>query len=117
MGASGIVFLFDMEEGQPDDVSTKFSEYFSGVSENLVREELLELVELKEIIDSKRIFWGGIKKDFSTVVENPDMIADLAWKVFKKHTEEEASEDVRVIIYDSSDAPWGFTLLACVLYD
>ncbi|MEJ2248722.1 MAG: hypothetical protein P8Y70_11210 [Candidatus Lokiarchaeota archaeon] len=117
MSAMGLVFLFDMQEGSPEDISAKFSEYFPGVSENLVREELLELVELKEIMYSKRIFCGGIKKDFKRIVKNPDMIGDLAWKVFKKHTDIEASEDVRVLIYKGSEVPWEFTLLACVLYD
>jgi hypothetical protein len=115
--AIGLVFLFNMTEGKPQDVSTKFSEHFSNVSENLVREGLLELIDLKEIIDSKKIFWGAIKKDFKMVVENPEMIGELAWRVFKNHTEIEASEDVRVLIYNGEDVPWGFTLLACVIYE
>jgi hypothetical protein len=51
------------------------------------------------------------------VVENPEMIGELAWRVFKNHTEIEASEDVRVLIYNGEDVPWGFTLLACVIYE
>ncbi|TXT64460.1 MAG: hypothetical protein BAJALOKI3v1_210047 [Promethearchaeota archaeon] len=112
----GIVFLFSMDEGNPKEVSEEFSEHFPSVTENLVRENLLELAQLKEIIDNKKIYWGGIKKDFDKVIQNTDMIGDLAWQVFKKHTEIEASEDVRCLIYDGKQAPWGFTLMSCVLY-
>lgn len=112
----GIVFLFNMDEGNPEEVSKEFGEHFPSVTENLVRENLLELAELKEIIDNKKIFWGGIKKDFDKVVQNNDMIGDLAWKVFKKHTDIEASEDVRCLIYDGAQAPWNFTLMSCVMY-
>ncbi|TFF93965.1 MAG: hypothetical protein EU543_02365 [Promethearchaeota archaeon] len=116
MDPIGIVFLFNMDEGSPEEVSKKFSDYFSSVTENLVRENLLELAQLKEIIDEKKIFWGGIKKDFEKVVENTDMIGELALQVFKKHTEIEGSEDVHCLIYDGSQAPWNFTLMSCVVY-
>lgn len=112
----GIVFLFNMKEGKPEDVSKNFSEYYSGVTQNLVREELLELVELKDIMDKKLIYWGGIKENFELVVQDEEMIGDLAWQVFHNHTNIEASEDVKCLIYDGNQAPWGFTLLACVLY-
>jgi hypothetical protein len=116
MDPIGIVFLFNMKEGTPQEVSKKFSDYYPSVTENLVRQELLDLVELKEIMDNKKVFWGGIKKDFDKVVQNNDMIGDLAWQVFKNHTNIEASEDVKALIYDGEQAPWNFTLLACVLY-
>jgi hypothetical protein len=117
--AIGLVFLFDMEavEGSTEKVSKEFSEYFSGVTENLVREEFLELVDLKKIIDEKKIFWGGIKERFEEVLENSDKIGDLAWRVFKNHTDIEGEEDINCLIYDGEDAPWGFTLLACVIYE
>ncbi len=112
----GIVFLFNMKEGTPQDVSKKFSDYFSSVTENLVRQGLLELVKLKEIMDENKIFWGGIKKDFEKVLQNNEMIGDLAWQVFKNHTNIEPSEDVKCLIYDGEKAPWNFTLMVCVLY-
>lgn len=114
--AQGIVFLFNLEEGKPEDVSKEFKDYFSGVTENLVREGLMELVELKKIIDEKKIFWGAIKERFNEVIENSDKLGDLAWKVFKKHTDIEADEDIRCLIYEGKDAPWNFTLCACVVY-
>jgi hypothetical protein len=115
--AIGLVFLFNMEEGSPEDVSQEFSEYFSSVTENLVRQNLLDLVRLKEIIDEKKIFWGAVKKDFQKVVNDPERIGDLAWQVYKNHTDIKASEDVKVLLYDGEQAPWGFTLMACVLYE
>ncbi|MBD3194250.1 MAG: hypothetical protein GF317_04290 [Candidatus Lokiarchaeota archaeon] len=114
--ATGIVFLFNMEEGTPEDVSKDFSDYFPSVTENLVRQGLLELAELKEIIDNKKVFWGAIKKNFDKVVEDTDAIGDLAWQVYKKHTKQDPSDNVRCLIYDGSQAPWNFTLMACVLY-
>lgn len=115
--AIGLVFLFNMEEGSPEDVSQEFSEYFSSVTENLVMQNLLDLVRLKEIIDEKKIFWGAVKKDFQKVVNDPERIGDLAWQVYKNHKDIKASEDVKVLLYDGEQAPWGFTLMACVLYE
>ncbi|TXT53432.1 MAG: hypothetical protein BAJALOKI2v1_970009 [Promethearchaeota archaeon] len=115
--AIGLVFLFNMKEGTPEKVSKEFSEYFPSVTENIVREGLLDLATLKKIIDEKKIFWGAVKKDFKKVVQNPDMMGDLAHQVYKNHTGVEASEDVKVLVYDGSQAPWGFTLMACVLYE
>lgn len=117
MTAIGIVFLFNKEEGTPEEVSKEFSEYFAGVTENFVREGLLDLVKLKEIIDENKIYWGAIKENFQKVVDDPDMIGELAWRVFKNHTDIEASENVKTLIYDGEQSPWGFTLLACVLYE
>ncbi|MFO8017207.1 MAG: hypothetical protein R6U96_01105 [Promethearchaeia archaeon] len=114
--AQGIVFLFNMEEGKPEDVSKEFKKYFSGVTENLVREGLMELVDLKKIIDEKKIYWGAVKKRFNEVIENGDKLGDLAWELFKKHTNIEADEDIRCLIYKGEDAPWNFTLCACVVY-
>ncbi|TXT67262.1 MAG: hypothetical protein BAJALOKI1v1_140030 [Promethearchaeota archaeon] len=113
----GIVFLFNMDEGKPEEVSKRFSEQFSGVTETLVRQGLLELVELKKILDEKKVYWGGIKKDFEKVLQNSDMIGDLAWQVFQNHTNIEASEDVKALIYDGEQAPWNFSLIVCVLYE
>ncbi len=117
MKAIGIVFLFDKKVGSPEDISKQFSKYFSNVSENFVKEGLMDLVELKSILDSKKIFWGGIKEDFENLLKNDELIGDLAWNVFKKHVNIEAAEDIRTLIYQASDAPWGFTLIANVLYE
>ncbi len=111
-----MVFLYERSKGSPEEVSKNFSEYFSKVSENLVKESLLSLPELKGIIESKSIFWGGIKENFGSILEDPDAIGHLAWTVFKNHTGREASEDIKSLVYEGSKSPWAFTLLACVLY-
>lgn len=116
MQAIGIVFLFNEEEGSADDVSKNFAEHFAAVTENFVRQELMDLVTLKKIIDEKKIYWAAVKSNFNEVVEDPSKIGDLAWQVFQKHTNIEAAEDVEALVYDGSKAPWGFTLISCVLY-
>ncbi|MFO8017209.1 MAG: hypothetical protein R6U96_01115 [Promethearchaeia archaeon] len=47
--AKDTVFLFNMEEEKPSDLSEKFKEYFSGGGKNVVRMGLMELVDLKKI--------------------------------------------------------------------
>ncbi|HEY0088999.1 MAG TPA: hypothetical protein VGB37_09150 [Candidatus Lokiarchaeia archaeon] len=116
MVAVGIVFLYNRKEGSPEEVSKKFSKHFSDITENLVKEDLLNLVELKEIMDTKPIYWGGIKKDFNKMLNDNEAIGAFAWNLFKGFTKKEASEDVEVLIYDGLKAPWGFTILVCVLY-
>ena len=117
MKAIGIVFLFNRNIGTPEEISKKFSDYFSMVSENLVKEGLMDLVQLKDVLDAKRIFWAGIKEDFEKLHEDSNLIADLSWNVFKNHVNLEASEDIRTIIYNGSDVPWKFSLITSVLYD
>ncbi len=116
MVAIGIVFLYNRKEGSPEEVSKRFSKHFSDITENLVKEDLLNLVELKEIIDTKSIYWGGIKKGFNNILNDNEAIGHFAWNLFKDFTKKEASEDVEVLIYDGLKASWGFTILVCVLY-
>ncbi|MHA1762735.1 MAG: hypothetical protein ACTSYC_03125, partial [Promethearchaeota archaeon] len=91
--------------------------FFPNVSENIVLEGLIDLVQLKEIMDANRIFWAGVKENFDKVMENSDLIGDLAWNVFKKHVNTEPSEDIRSLISNSSEVPWKFNLIVCVLYE
>ncbi len=116
MKAIGIAFLYDRNLGTPEEISKKFSEYFPNVNENIVLEGLMDLVQLKEIMDAKRIFWAGVKENFDDIMENGDLIGDLAWNVFKKHANMEPSEDIKSLIYKGSEAPWKFNLIACILY-
>ena len=117
MKAIGLVFLYDRNLGAPGEISKKFSEYFPSLSENLVLEDLLSLPNLKEIIDSKKIYWAGIKENFSVFLEDNDMIGKLAWKVFSDYSGNEPSEEVKSLIYNAKRAPWGFSLMTCVLYE
>jgi hypothetical protein len=117
MKAIGLVFLYDRNLGKPEEVSKKFSEHFAFVSENLVMESLLNLAELKEIIETKKIYWAGIKEKFKEIVNDESSIGKLAWKVFKDFYGKEPSEEVKSLIYDANQAPWDFTLMACVLYE
>ena len=116
MKAIGLVFLYDRNLGTPEEISKKFSEHFAFVSENLVMEGLLNLGELKEIIDTKRIYWAGIKEEFHEIVNDDSSIGKLAWKVFKDYYGKEPSEEVKSIIYNGNQVPWDFTLMTCVLY-
>jgi hypothetical protein len=118
MKAIGIVFLYDRKEGPPEEISKKFAgSNFASVTENLVKEGLIDLIDLKDIIDSKIIYWAGIKKDFNKVLDDKDAIGSFAWRVFKHYTEKDASEDIKSLIYDGSDVPWNFTLMTCVIYE
>ena len=117
MSAIGIVFLYNREIGKPQEISKNFSTYFSNITENLVKQDLLGIVELKEIIDSKRIYWGGIIENFNEFFNNEESIGQVAWKVFKENSEIEPSDDVKVLIYDEKKSPWNFTLMVCVVYN
>jgi hypothetical protein len=117
MKAIGLVFLYDRNLGNPEDISKRFSKHFAFVSENLVMEELLNLLELKEIIDTKKIYWAGIREKFAEIVNDESSIGKVAWKVFKDFYGKEPSEEVKSLIYDGNQVPWDFTLLACVLYE
>ncbi len=114
--ALGIVFLYDRNIGNPEEMSKKFSEYFTNVTENLVIEKLVQLANLKEIMDAGRIYWAGIKDDFQKVINDEEMIGKLAWKVFKDHSAIEPSDEVKSLIYNEKKVPWNFPLMVCVLY-
>ncbi len=117
MKAIGLVFLFDRNQGSPQEVSAKFISHFSNVTENLVLEGLLELSELKEILDMKRIYWGGIKQNFLEMQDDELLIGKVAWKVFTDNSGIEPSEEVKSLVYEEKDAPWKFALNACVIYE
>jgi hypothetical protein len=117
MKAIGLVFLYDRKKGAPQDVSRSFfGEQLSLVTENLVKQELLGILELKEILDSRSIYWAGIKENFKEILDNDDAIGKLAWKVFKDQSGKDASEEVKSLVYDGLKVPWHFTLMVCVLY-
>ncbi len=117
MKAIGLVFLYNRTEGKPEDVSRKFSKHFHLVSENLITEGLIDLPELKKIIDMKQIYWAGIKERFLEILEDQEAIGKLAWKVFKDFSGKEPFDEVKSLIYDGNEVPWKFTLMACVLYE
>lgn len=118
MKAIGIVMLYDRRVGDPQEVSkTFFGENFSIVSEGLVSQELINLIQLKDFLESKSIYWGGIRENFEKLLEDEEAIGRLAWKVFNDQSGKEASDEVKSLVYDGSKAPWKFTLMACVLYE
>ena len=113
----GIVFLYDRKEGNPTDVSKKFADHFSTVSEDIVKEKLIDLPSLKGIMDQKAIYWGGIRKNFDKVAEDEEAIGEMAWQVFNNHTGMECSEEMKSLIYDGKKAPWHFPVIVAVLFD
>ena len=117
MNAIGMVFLYDRNIGAPEEISDKFKEHFPQVTENLVKEGLLDLPNLKKLIDSQYVYWGGIRESFSEIIADVDAIGKLGWMTFRNHTQIEANDESRSLIYDKARAPWGFTLIACVLYE
>lgn len=118
MNAIGIVLLYDRKVGNPEDVSKNFfEENFPIVTEDLVTQGLVDLANLKFILDAKTIYWGGIKENFKEILENDENIGRLAWKVFYDHSGREASHEVKSLVYNGSKTPWKFTLMACVLYE
>ena len=117
MKAIGLVFLYDRKEGSPQDISTKFISHFSNVTENLVLEGIMNLPELKEILEMKRVYWGGIKQNFLEIQDDETLIGKVAWKVFTDNSGIEPSEEVKSLVYDEKDAPWKFGLNACVIYE
>ena len=116
MKALGIVFLYDRTLGVPDEVARNFSEHFTMVSENIVLENLVELHDLKEIMDKNRIYWGGIKKNFDIVINDEETIGKLAWRLFKDHSSLDALDEAKTLVYNGDKVPWGFPLMVCVLY-
>ncbi len=115
MKAEGIVFLYDRKLGNPEQISKQFSEHFSEISENLVKENLLSLSDLKSIMDNKTIFWGGIKQNFEKILLDSDAIGTISWDVYKSHTGKECSEDVKSLIYNNDENSWNFPLIVSVL--
>jgi len=114
----GIVILYDRKQGAPEELSSKFAgEFFSQVTENLLSQKLLEMGDIKEFLESKLIFYGGIKDDFDGLVYNPDSLGQIAWKVFNNHTKKEPIDDVKMLIFDGEQVPWEHTIAACVIYD
>ncbi|MFW9951236.1 MAG: hypothetical protein ACFFKA_14040 [Candidatus Thorarchaeota archaeon] len=102
--------------GPPEKVSKIFSEYFSNVTENLVLQGLIDLSSLKQILDAKYIYWAGIKENFQTIQEDEILIGKLAWRTFKDYSGIDPLEEVKSLLYNRDIAPWGFSLMACVLY-
>jgi hypothetical protein len=116
MKGIGIVFLYDRNIGEPQKVSVNFSTYFSTVAENLVAEKMITLPELKEIMDLKRIYWGGIKQNFVEILHEEESIGKVAWKLFLDKSGITPSEEVKSLIYKKENTPWSFTLMVCILY-
>ena len=117
MRAIGIVLLYDRNIGEPQEISKQFSKHFSDVGENLVLEGLMDLTTLKEILDMKKVYWGGIRENFIELLNDDDSIGKIAWKVFFDNSKIEPSEEVKSIIYEKQNSPWNFSLMACVLYE
>ncbi len=118
MKAIGIVFLYDRKEGAPEEVSNKFAgSNFASVTENLVKEGLLDLIELKGILDLKTIYWAGIKEDFDKILEDNNAIGSIAWQVFKGHMSRDIMKDIKSLVYNRAKVPWNFSLIACVVYE
>ena len=114
----GIVILYDRKEGTPEELSSKFAaEFFSQVSENVIKEKMLSLGEMKELLDSKMLFYGGIKEKFDEFTNNPEVLGQIAWKVFYDHTGKEPIDDVKLVIFNGDNVPWNHSIAACVLYD
>lgn len=116
MNALGIVFLYDRVMGAPDAVSKEFSEHFPGISEDLVKSKLIDISQLKLIIDSKMIFWGGVTEKFYEFLDDEVVLGSIAIKVFEKHSPQKTGDEVKCLIYDREQAPWKFTIAVCVLY-
>ncbi|TFF84377.1 MAG: hypothetical protein EU552_00735 [Promethearchaeota archaeon] len=116
MKALGLVFLFDRKLGTPEEMARNFSEHFTMVSENIVLANLVQLVDLKEIMDNNRIYWAGIRENFDIIINDEEIIGKLAWKIFKDNSTLEASDEVKSLIYNSDKVPWNFPLMVCVLY-
>ncbi|MFX1316311.1 MAG: hypothetical protein ACFE9T_10640 [Promethearchaeota archaeon] len=117
MKAIGLIFLYNRTEGRPEEVSRRFNKYFSLIGENLVMEGLIDLPDLKNIIDMKQIYWAGIKERFLEILDDEETIGQLAWKTFKDLSGKDPFDEVKSLIYDSIEAPWKFTLMVCVLYE
>jgi len=114
----GIVILYDRKEGAPEELASKFAgEFYSQVTENIVKERMLALGDVKDILDSKSIFYGGIKESFKELVTNPEGLGKIAWKVFNNHTGKEPIDDVKMVIFDGDKVPWHHTIAACVVYE
>ncbi|MHA1148141.1 MAG: hypothetical protein ACTSR8_07830 [Promethearchaeota archaeon] len=116
MEAIGLVFLYNRQQGEPTEISKMMSEYFAGITEHLVTEGLMGLNDLKKIMDNKYIYWGGIKENFSQLLDQEEKIGGIAIELFESYSGEKAQDEVKSLIYDGEQAPWGFTLIACVLY-
>jgi len=116
MNAIGIVILYDRVMGDPEVVAKEFSEYFPGISEDLVKSKLLEISELKTILESKRVFWGGVKEKFYEFLDNYDFLGILAKEVFEKHSPLKAADEIKCLIYDREQVSWKFTIAVLVLY-
>ena len=117
MKAIGMVFLYDREIGSPEEVSKDFSKYFASVNENLVLNNVLNLVDLKEILDEHRIYWAGIKDIFLEVINNDELMGSIAWKVFVDKSGIKPSDQINVVFYDKNEVPWKFSLLTCIFYE
>jgi hypothetical protein len=114
----GIVILYDRKEGAPEELSTKFvGDFFAQITENLVKERTLDIGDIKEVLDSKQLFFGGIRESFNDFVDNPEGLGKIAWKVFNNHTGKEPIDDVKMVIFDGEKVPWKHTIAACVVYD
>ena len=114
----GIVILYDRKEGAPEELSSKFAgEFFSQVTENLVKARTLDIGDIKVVLDAKQLFYGGIKESFIELVENPEGLGKIAWKVFNNHTGKEPLDDVKLVIFEGDKVPWNHTIAACVVYD
>ena len=114
----GIVILYDRKEGAPEEMASKFAgDYFSQITENILKERMLEIGDIKDILDSKLIYYGGIKESFRELLDNPEGLGQIAWKVYNNHTGREPTDDMKMVIFEGDKVPWNHTIAACVVYD
>jgi len=115
-----IVNIYNKSYGELDFVLHNIMPHYSKIVDNLVKEGYITTKEqFDKIADTQYFMWGRADDEkFKTLSDESESLAAIAIGIFKVNTSQdaEASDDVDVIFYDGTKAPWGFDVYVCVLY-
>jgi len=125
MKPKALVFIFNKNAGDLDDVSAKIVPFFAPMVKNLVSEKYINSKDEFDVIaDKQRVYFiRGDDEKFKELLmdDAKDRIADVARTAYYTNNtaekDSDTSKDVNAIIYDGSKAPWGFDLILTVIYE
>ena len=115
-----IVNIYNKIQGELGQIQHDLMPFYSKIVDNLVKEGYITTKEQFDIIaDTQNFMWGRVEDGkFQSLAEENESLAAIAIGIFKVNTSQnsEVSDDVDVIFYDGTKAPWRFDVYVCVLY-
>ena len=116
----GIAIIYNKKQGEIGQIQHNLLPFLTKIVDNLVKEGYITKKEqFDKIADKQMVLWGRVENEkFQTLEEENESLAAIAIGIFKVNTSQDSvvSDEVDVIFYEGSKAPWSFDVFVCVLY-